>query len=175
MSDFMMTLAEKQAHFEERYSQVFDKLYRYMYVRIPHAADCEDLVAEVMLSAYSHLEQYDPAKGNLEQWLMGSARYHVIDYWRGQRVTLEFDEAILLLDALDRETGLETTIDQKIMVEKMFATLPAEVLALLNLRYSDGLTYEEIAHLTQKQPASVRQFFSRLHKKLQLEFQQYSV
>lgn len=170
-----MTLTEKQAHFEQRYTEIFDKLYRYMYVRIPQVDDCEDLVAEVLLGAYSHLEQYDPAKGNLEQWLIGSARYHVIDYWRGQRITLELDEAILLFDALYQDGSLENTVDNKMIVEKMLTTLPPAVLALVNLRYSDGLTYEEIAQLTQKQPASVRQFFSRLHKKLQLEFQQYSI
>lgn len=169
-----MTLAQKQDHFQRLYSQLFDKLYRYSYTRVPNITEAEDIVADIFLSAYRSLDKFDDAKGNLEQWLIGIARYAIIDYWKARKITLEFDEAILLFDALEQDNSLEKTIDNKMLFAKIMDQLPGDVAALLTLRYVDDLTYEEIAKLTGKTAESIRQFFSRLHKKLRLQFSDYT-
>jgi RNA polymerase sigma-70 factor (ECF subfamily) len=163
-----MDLKDKQKLFVKHYSNLFDHIYRYVLTRISNQEDAEDVVAEVFYSSYKNLSDYDEEKGNLEQWLIGIAKNKIIDYWRKYQIILNLEETLLLFDTL--EIDYLEKIDQKIFFDKVMAKVPKEIKALLTLRHVDGLTYEQIAQITNKEPASIRQFFSRLHRKLRLEF-----
>lgn len=164
-----MKLSEKKQLFEESYPQLVDKLYRYVYLRVQHQHDCEDLVSEIFLDAYKQLDRYNEDKGVFEQWLIGIARFKIIDYWKSRRITLEIEEAILLIDGLYSET-MDRQIDTQIMLEQVLQKLPQDIQVMFTLRYIDDLTYEQIAAITNKTPDTVRKLFSRLHQKLRLEF-----
>jgi RNA polymerase sigma-70 factor (ECF subfamily) len=67
------------AEFVARYA---DSVYGYVHARLsPRHDQVEDLVQEVFLSAWEHLERYR-GEGPLGAWVMGIARHKVEDYYR---------------------------------------------------------------------------------------------
>jgi RNA polymerase sigma-70 factor (ECF subfamily) len=166
-----MTLPEKQELFAREYPDLFDFLYRFIQSRLFDREEADDVVSEAVTKAYSQLERFDPERGNLRQWLTGIAKYELLTHWRRKKptVSLEFEERVP-----DPKTGeaFTETLDQTMLAEKIYADLPAETKTLVALRYVDDMTYEEMAEVTGKEAPALRQFFSRLHRTLKLEFQE---
>jgi RNA polymerase sigma factor (sigma-70 family) len=54
-------------------------------------------------------------------------------------------------------------------IERILERLTGEEKALLAMRYEDEMTYEELAYILGKEVSAVRQWFSRLHRRLRLE------
>lgn len=98
-------------------------------------------------------------------------RNKTVDYWRKRKITLNLDEALTLIDALEQHQ-VKNTIDDQQLYNEMMDTLPAEIRALFILRYVDDLTYQEIADCIGKNPATIRKIFSDMHKKLRIQFQE---
>lgn len=166
-----MTLREKRELFAREYPDVFDFLYRFIASRLFDRDEVDDVVSEAFTKAYAQLERFDPERGVLRQWLTGIAKYELLTHWRKKKplVNLEAEERIP-----DPTTGVAFTdsLDQELFAEKIYATLSKESKALVALRYVDGMTYEELAEIMGKEPSAVRQFFSRLHRSLRLEFKE---
>ena len=105
------------AEFVSRYA---DPLYRYVRSRLAPRTDLvEDLVQEVFLAAWQHLDGFRAAS-SLQGWLMGIARHKVEDYYRG--VLRQADP----LTETDEETipdtedlGIEDRLDRQRMQQKM--------------------------------------------------------
>jgi RNA polymerase sigma-70 factor (ECF subfamily) len=163
-----MDLQQKQQLFQQQYPELFAYAYRYLTFRIPDQSDCEDIISNSFMQAYEKLEQFDDVRGSLQQWLTGIMKRQVVDYWRSRKLYLELDETLLLFDAIGRES-LNNTIDSNLLFEKIMDNLSPEHRAMFALRYIDDYTYEQIGELVDKEPGAVRNFFSRLHKRLRTE------
>lgn len=153
--------------FIREYPALFDYLYRYVCYRVVQKQDAEDIVSEVFTEALDNLDVFDPERGNLSQWLTGIARNKIRLHWRLKQPLTFIDEMLEDLSMTEIETD---QIDEKLLVEKIMKDLPAEVKALLAMRYIDGLAHDEIAQMIGKTPAAVRQWFSRLHASLRLRY-----
>lgn len=166
-----MDLHQKQALFSREYPMVFEYLYRFISVRVFDRDEANDVVSEIFTKAYTLLDRFEPEKGNLRQWLTGFAKYELLTHWRRKKpnVSLELDETLV-----DPQTGtlFVEQLDNHLLAEKIYERLPKDQKRLLTLRYVDGLTYEELAEVTGREPAALRQLFSRLHRVLRLEFQE---
>lgn len=166
-----MTLREKQELFAREYPDLFDFLYRFLSSRLFDRDEVDDVVSEAVTKAYAQLERFDPERGVLRQWLTGIAKNELLTHWRKKKptVSLEYEERII-----DPKTGtaFTETLDQEFLAEKIYANLPQESKTLVALRYVDDMTYEELARVTGKEASALRQFFSRLHRTLRLEFQE---
>ena len=155
-----------QRAFLKAYSPLFDRVYRYVRARCTDADECNDIVADIMVKAYERLDSYDATKGNMEQWIMGIAKFTLIDYWRTRRVHLALDDAT---DAPAMATApVTSSLDDELSFEHRIRGLPEESKTLLRLRYVDDMSYETLAELTGKQPSSVRSWFSRIHQHLRI-------
>lgn len=155
--------------FIEEYPHLFDRVSRYVYFRIRHKTDAEDIISEVFLAAFKQLSRIDEAKGNLEQYIVGVARYQVIDYWYKRKLIYSLDEVTEAFNQADRLQA-ETQLDQQLAFEQLISSLPPDTQALFALHYEDGLTYQEIAALVRKKPATIRKLFSLMHQKLRKQF-----
>lgn len=165
-----MDLPAKRRQFEAEYPALFAQTYRYIRYRVPHTQEAEDLVADAILQAYAKLDVFEPEKGNLAQWLTGFARHKVLTHWRDRRISVSFEDIEGVLSSPDPAPS--EGLDRHLLVERLMARLPAAVKALVAMRFIDGLSHEEIAAATYKEPQAVRQFFSRLQRKLRLDAQE---
>ncbi len=159
-----MTLQEKKKHLSREYSDLFDYLYRYVCFRIGNRADAEDVVSVCFLQAYGRLNDFDPEKGNLKQWLTGVAKNQLLMYWRAQKTFIDLDE---IAEMVGEDYDPTDRIDAMMKIEHLFDQLDEKDRVLLTMRYIDGLSHEQIAQEIGKQPAAVRQYFSRLNKRIQ--------
>lgn len=164
-----MEIQQKQERFSQEYSELFDYIYRYIHYRVSHVQDSEDIVSDIFESSYANLHAYDPVQGSLKQWITGFARNKVLMYWRDKKLEIPVEEIEKIPDV---DPGLDAGIDSSIFVQKVLQDLSLRTRALLAMRFVDGMTYEEIAQATDKQPDAVRQYFSRLYKKLRLSFRE---
>ncbi len=162
-----MTYRTKYKLLVRKYPLLFDYIYRYVRYRLSLQQDAEDIVGEIFAEAIESLENFNPQRGNLQQWLTGIARNRLRQYWRFKKPVVVIDEQLENLICVEMPTE---TIDDQMLIEKITKGLSAETKALLALRYIDGLTHEEIAQIVGKSPAAVRQWFCRLHTSLSLRY-----
>ena len=159
-----MHISRRRRMFSKSYPALFDRVYRYIAARCGEVSEREDLTADIMLKAFERLDSYNPDKGSLEQWLIGSAKFALIDYWRIRKPSFELTE----VDAIDHGADLHT-LDDALSFEHHLRQLPESTKILLRLRYIDDLSHEDIAAMTGKNASTLRSFLSRTLKKLRLE------
>lgn len=164
-----MDLDQKREKFTQEYSDLFEYLYRYVSVRLGHRHDAEDLVSDIFIKSYTRLADYEPDKGSLRQWLTGIAKNEILMHWRRKRplVSLEITDDVM---GSAHDPHPSQLVDNQMLAEKIFSSLPPATKALVALRYVEDLSYEELSDMTGKQVPALRQFFSRLHRALRLEF-----
>ena len=150
------------AEFVSRYA---DPLYRYVRSRLAPRTDLvEDLVQEVFLAAWQHLDGFRAAS-SLQGWLMGIARHKVEDYYRG--VLRQADP----LTDTDEETipdtedlGIEDRLDRQRMQEKMqrvLAGLSPDYRIALLWRYWEKRSARDMAAETGRTEKGIERLLAR--------------
>lgn len=168
-----MTEKHKIQQLKKEYSGLVDYAYGYTFARVGNVHDAEDIVSGVFIECLSNINRFDPEKGSLRQFITGMLRFRIIDYFRAKKPQVDLEAVVNILQV--QEKGLSATcIDQRQLVEEILDSVPPDIRGLLFLRYVDDMTYKQIAELIGKKPAAVRQIFSRLHKNIQTNFQEYA-
>lgn len=148
--------------FIKEYSDVFDYAYRYVLARVRHVEIAEDIVSEVFVKAMEKLHLYDASKGSIRQWITGIMKRCLLDYWKRQVIVVPLEEfTVSSLPQFD-QLAFDHYIDH----------LPPHIRQLLLWHFVDDYTYAQIAELTNKQPAAVRKYFTRVYKQLQEHYEE---
>lgn len=135
------------AAFEEIYRTHAGKLFGVACRMVGNAADAEDLLQEIFLSAHRKLEGFrgDSALGT---WLYRLATNHCLDYLRSRAARTS-----QVTDALDDDAGVfeagrhglaEQTVT-KMDLERAMARLPEGCRAAFVLHDVEGLEHQEVA------------------------------
>lgn len=103
----------------------------------------EDVLHDVFLEAWHHAGEFDAARGSVRAWLVTRMRSRALD--RKGKVT----RGARLVEAVAREeigAGSEGIAGaDRALVRHSVTTLPAELVAIVQAAYFDGLTATEIA------------------------------
>jgi RNA polymerase sigma-70 factor, ECF subfamily len=146
--------------FERLYSLYFDRVYRYVRLRLDNPADAEDVTATVFYRAWSQIDRFSPKHdASFAVWLYRLARNLIVDTYRRARVVLPLDRAI------EHDAGGEPTGDAENEVEwrLTIAELRVALLALTDeqrevvvLRFVEGLSARAVGEIMGKQEGTVR-------------------
>ena len=123
--------------------------------------DAEDVVQETFVSAYKHLEDYNPEKASMKTWLHRIA-YHEALYLLRRRKRM----AQIPLDVgedIPDELPDATTAEQ---LDEAIQKLTPEEQMLLHLYYFDQCPLKEIAYITGATDNSLEREVSRLSSQL---------
>ena len=123
--------------------------------------DAEDVVQETFVSAYKHLEDYNPEKASVKTWLHRIA-YHEALYLLRRRKRM----AQIPLDVgedIPDELPDATTAEQ---LDEAIQKLTPEEQMLLQLYYFDQCPLKEIAYITGAADNSLEREVSRLSSQL---------
>ena len=123
--------------------------------------DAEDVVQETFVSAYKHLEDYNPEKASMKTWLHRIA-YHEALYLLRRRKRM----AQIPLDVgedIPDELPDATTAEQ---LDEAIQKLTPEEQMLLHLYYFDQCPLKEIAYITGAADNSLEREVSRLSSQL---------
>ncbi len=138
-------LSGKQLAYERLMERYYDPIYVMILRLVQNVSDAEELTQETFTKAFSKLSQYD-ANYAFGSWLFGIASNTAVDFLRKKKyVAVELDE----------EKGSESphpNPEERLIQKQDVKALRAKVellkehyRKLLELRYFEEYTYEEIA------------------------------
>ncbi|PYJ44138.1 MAG: RNA polymerase subunit sigma [Verrucomicrobia bacterium] len=130
--------------------------------------DAQDVVQEAYLRAFKSFNGFHGSNGRA--WLLTIVRntsYTLLKKNHAVDLTTTFDEEIHASgqESLTPAAILEHNEDAKLMREAI-DELPAEFREILTLRHQEGLSYKEIADITQVPPGTVMSRLARARAKL---------
>lgn len=129
----------------------------------------ENLVQQVFVDAYFHLDQYEPGT-DFGAWIRTVARNRLRKElrtaWREDRRLATYRQR--LADRLRAEAGAPTDDTDAYLaaLRGCREALPPRDAALLTLRYDRGLSFEEIAARQGQTPEAVQRMISRIRFRL---------
>jgi len=172
---------DKPRSFEEEALPHLDTAYRVALRLAGDEAQAEDLVQETMLKAYRSWHQYRPGT-NVRAWLLTILRHTFINEYRKRRkIVAELDvseiEAWTVFPAVqdvDPEGRFfDSIVDEEVL--RAIDALPDEFRETLTLSDVEGLTYAEIAEITEVPVGTVKSRLFRARQALQRQLYDYAV
>jgi len=153
--------------FGKLYDLYIEKIYRFIFLKLSHKQEAEDVTSEVFLKAWHYL--IDPSKDSVKHFsglVYKIARNSVIDVYRKRSNTKEFSledsDSIVSDDALAQ---IEQKHDVQIILKSLHK-LKSQYQELIVFRYVDELSISEIAEILDKKPTAVRVGLHRAIKTL---------
>ena len=161
----------KQVVFLQAYQNCHEPFVRYCSALAHGKMDTEDLVQDVLLSAYQHFEKIEK-KGQLLHYLIRSARNRSISNWRKSKYQTELiDVHAERLKA--QEVSPETILDIQLLYRTLdqLPDLQRDALILFEIT---GFSMKEIAALQSSTEGAVKTKISRGRKRLRELLQEKS-
>ncbi len=142
--------------FAQLYESHFDKIYRYVVLRIGNKAEAEDITQQVFLKALQSISSFKWKGIPFSAWLFRIAHNLVVDYLRkGKKpATIPFNESLVSSDnnpQLVTERRLD--IEQLISATKRLTKAQREV---ISLRFAGELSITEVAKVMGKSEGAVK-------------------
>jgi RNA polymerase sigma-70 factor, ECF subfamily len=146
--------------FERLYSLYFDRVYRYVRLRLDNPADAEDVTATVFYRAWSRIDRFSPKHdASFAVWLYRLARNLIVDTYRRARVVLPLERASEH-DAGGEPAGdAENEVEWRLTIAELRAALQAltdEQREVVVLRFVEGLSARAVGEIMGKQEGTVR-------------------
>jgi RNA polymerase sigma-70 factor (ECF subfamily) len=147
-----------QAAFTQLYEENFDKIYRYIVLKIGDRAEAEDMTQQVFLNALKSISSYKWKGLKFSAWLFRIAHNQIVDHLRrkSKRGTVPIDDAL----SLAMENGDPTeVVEQKLEFEQV--TQAAKSLTqsqqdVISLRFAGELSITEVARVMNKSEGAVK-------------------
>ncbi|MFA6551248.1 MAG: RNA polymerase sigma factor [Patescibacteria group bacterium] len=163
-----LNLKDKDA-FSALYDLYLDKIYRFIYFKVPTVAEAEDLTSQVFLKIWQMaLSERIKIGESFQSLIYKIARNLVIDHYRSsaqERNSVSLDEAINIA----RHEELDNKTDVKLEMEKIgqkLRKLKSEYQEIIVMHFIDELTIKEIANILDKKRGNVRVTIHRALKAL---------
>jgi RNA polymerase sigma-70 factor (ECF subfamily) len=139
------------------YEENFDRIYRYIVIKIGDRTEAEDMTQQVFLNAIKSIHTYQHKGMPLSSWLYRIAHNQIVDYWRKKSkhrtVPLEKAEQKAGSDDPRAVAELHIEIEELAKASKMLTKSQQEVIAL---RFSGGLSVLETARAMGKSEGAVK-------------------
>lgn len=175
-----------EAAFARFYQTYFNKMYRFCRGRVNNEANCHDIVQQSLTNAMRYLHTYR-GEASLLTWLFQITRNEIAQwhkqFGKNDALTSTLDDNPALLAAIE---SVPSTLDGsspdlsdglKLLVRTTLDTLPTAYGDLLEMKYIEGLSVQEIAlqlctgeTAVQSQLARARKAFKTLFNDLKVEW-----
>ncbi len=145
-----------QVALTQLYEENFDKIYRYVVLKIGDRTEAEDMTQQVFLNALKSISSYRFKGMPFSSWLYRIAHNQVVDYFRkkSRRVTVPLDESIA---AGEDDPG--QAAERKLEIEELaLATkkLTAAQQEVISLRFTGEMSVAEVARGMGKSVGAVK-------------------
>ena len=142
--------------FAKLYEEHFDKIYRYVALRIGDQMEAEDLTQQVFVKALQSISSFKWKGIPFSAWLFRIAHNQVVDYFRKKKryATSPLDES-LAGSYTDPQLAAERKLDieQLLLATKRLTEAQREV---ISLRFSSELSIGEAAKIMGKSQGAVK-------------------
>jgi RNA polymerase sigma-70 factor (ECF subfamily) len=162
---------DKQA-FIEIYNLYVDDIYRFIYFKVGHREEAQDISSDVFLKAWDYivLNKVDKSK-NLKALLYKIARNTVVDYYRSKRDTSPLDslENTDLNDIKQDPQAITEIKHEYERILKLLNNIKEEYKEVIILKHINELSWDEISQALGKSKGSLRVLLHRATKALEEE------
>ena len=145
-----------QQAFARLYEEYFDKIYRYVAVRIGDRIEAEDMTQQVFLKAVKSISSYRWKGKPFAAWLYRIAHNQVVDYLRRKKKQPSplLDESLISSDSNPQQMAeYNMDIEQLNMATRQLTEAQREV---ISLRFAGGLPIAEVAKVIGKSEGAVK-------------------
>lgn len=155
--------------FDAFYTEYYNQVYWYIYKKINHTEDAQDLAGDVFCSCYKNYENYDPEKSSLQTWLYVIVNNRLKNYYRDRKISVPLDDQVdekylqTEDDYISKAVLLE---DYRNMLADAISTLPEKYQLVVILKYFGEKQSNEIARIMNMSAVNVRVTLSRALKKI---------
>lgn len=152
--------------FKELINKYVSPLYNFT-VRITNQNDAPDIVQEIFIKVWKHINRFDAKKASFKTWIFTIARNTIIDFLRKKKSVLfsdlekddeenknSFAENIPAEDLLPNEV-LQKLEDTELL-NKTLEKLRPEYTEILMLHYQEEMTFNEIGKILKKSLNTVK-------------------
>ncbi len=147
--------------FAALYDRYFDRIYNYAYHQTGSQAEAEDVTAQTFKQAFENLYRFEWRGLPFGAWLYRIASNVVTGIYRRNRPTAPFEEAIEMPGSglTPEETFLQGERNTELL--EMVRNLPEVQRQVIILRFSQNLSYAEIATAIDRTEGAVKQLIHR--------------
>jgi RNA polymerase sigma-70 factor (ECF subfamily) len=147
-----------QVALTQLYEENFDRIYRYIALKIGDRTEAEDMTQQVFLHALKAISSYRDKGMPFASWLYRIAHNQIVDYLRKKtkHVTVPLDES-LPIPAIGGDP--KHLIEQKITIEEIVVAtkqLTAAQQEVISLRFAAELSITEVAGVMGKSEGAVK-------------------
>jgi RNA polymerase sigma factor (sigma-70 family) len=166
--------------FDEMYCKYSNKLFTYVTAKVKNSDEAEDLVSEIWIKVFNHLNLYQPDKAKFNTWLFTIANNHCIDYFRkAQSEKRKFNPIVIVeanddkfdaVNSLMSESDTQKEIENrelKAKLTKAMKSLKPNYRCVAELYLVQDRSYDEIAEILDIPLGTVKATLFRAKELLQ--------
>jgi len=146
-----------EAALTQLYEENFDKIYRYIVLKIGDRTEAEDMTQQVFLKAFKSISGYRSKGSPFSSWLFRIAHNQMVDYWRkkSKRTTVPLEESLVGSSNSNpsSETEQKMDIENLVAATKQLTSLQRDV---VSLRFAGGLSLAEVAKTLGKSEGAIK-------------------
>ncbi len=146
-----------EAALTQLYEENFDKIYRYVVLKIGDRTEAEDMTQQVFLKAFKSISGYRSKGSPFSSWLFRIAHNQMVDYWRkkSKRTTVPLEESLVGSSNSNpsSETEQKMDIENLVAATKQLTSLQRDV---VSLRFAGGLSLAEVAKTLGKSEGAIK-------------------
>ena len=138
------------------YEEYFQRVYRYVAVRVGNRLDAEDITSQVFVKVVQSLPSYKLRGAPFSAWLFRIARNQVIDNVRKRSIKVEttwIEPSAVSQEDPTRLAELNIAIDELV---KALALLTGAQREVIELRFVAGMSVAETAKIMGKSEGAVK-------------------
>ena len=145
-----------QQAFAQLYEEHFDKIYRYVALRIGDRAEAEDITQQVFLKALQSIASFRWKGIPFSAWLFRIAHNQVVDYLRKKtkQATVPIDES-----TVSSSNDPQLLTEQKLNIEQLLSAaerLTEAQREVISLRFAGELPISQVAVIMGKSEGAVK-------------------
>lgn len=142
--------------FSQLYEEYFDKIYRYIVIRMGDRMEAEDITQQVFLKALQSINSFKWKGAPFSAWLYRIAHNQLVDYLRKtkRRTSVPLDEITLAADS-DPQEDVEKEFDIR-QLSAAIQHLTESQRAVISLRFSSELPIAEVARIMDKSEGAIK-------------------
>ncbi len=145
-----------QKAFAQLYEEHFDKIYRYVALRIGDRTEAEDMTQQVFLNALKSISSFKWKGVPFAAWLFRIAHNQVVDYLRkkSKQTAVPLDESLVSSDSnpqLMAEHNLD--VEQLLLATRRLTEAQRQV---ISLRFAGELSINQVANIMGKSQGAVK-------------------
>ena len=149
-----------QAALTQIYEENFDKIYRYIVLKIGDRTEAEDMTQQVFLSAFKSISSFKYRKGTpFSSWLYRIAHNQIVDYWRkkSKRPAVPLEESLASSSSSGSDPRQEAEhsleVAQLVSATRQLTKAQQEV---ISLRFAGELSVAQAARVMGKSEGAVK-------------------